>query len=123
MSQVFLLLLIDIFTTAGAQILFKKGVSQWGALDFSFSRALSLIPQILQNVWIMAGVFLFGVSFMLWLFILSKLQLNAVYPIALSSGVVITTIAAWIMFREHLLPTQILGIAIIIVGIFLLLKS
>lgn len=123
MPTVFLLLLIDILTTAGAQIFFKKGVLQWGELDFSFSRVFSLIPQIFQNIWIMLGMFLFGVSFILWLFILSKLQLNIAYPIALSSGVVITTITAWLLFKEYLLPTQLLGIAIVIVGIFLLLKN
>lgn len=123
MPLVYLLLLIDIFTTAAAQILFKKGVLEWGELDFSFSQALSLIPRIFQNVWIMSGVFLFGVSFILWLFILSRIQLNVAYPVALSSGAVITTLAAWFLFKEYLSPVQILGIAIIIAGLFLLLKS
>ena len=85
MPKVFLLLLICIISTASAQLCFKKGVLKWGGLDFSFSQALSLIPQIFQNFWIMLGVGLFGASFILWLFILSRLQLNVAYPIALSS--------------------------------------
>ncbi len=123
MPQVFLLLLISIFTTASAQICFKKGVLKWGGLDFSFSQVFSLIPRIFQNVWIMLGVFLFGISFTLWLFILSRLQLNIAYPIALSCEVIITTIAAWFLFKEYLSPIQILGIVVIIIGIFLLLKG
>ena len=123
MPKVFLLLLICIISTASAQLCFKKGVLKWGGLDFSFSQALSLIPQIFQNFWIMLGVGLFGASFILWLFILSRLQLNVAYPIALSSEVIITTVVAWFLFKEYLSPLQILGIAVIIVGIFLLLKS
>jgi len=123
MPQAFLLLLVSICVTASAQICFKKGVLKWGGLDFSFSQALSLIPKIFQNAWIMSGVFLFGISFILWLFILSRLKLNVAYPIALSSEVTITTVVAWFLFKEYLSLAQILGIAIIIVGIFLLLKS
>lgn len=123
MLQVFLLLIIDIFTTAGAQLCFKKGVLAWGKLDFSLSQVLSLIPRIFQNAWIMLGIFLFGISFILWLFILSRLQLNVAYPIALSSGVIITTLMAWLLFKEYLSLVQILGITVIIIGIFLLLKG
>lgn len=123
MAQAFLLLIISIFTTASAQLCFRKGVLKWGGLDFSFSQALSLIPKIFQNAWIMLGIFLFGTSFILWLFILSRLKLNIVYPIALSSEVIITTVVAWFLFKEYLSLIQILGIVVIIVGIFLLLKG
>lgn len=123
MPQVFLLLFICIFTTASAQLCFRKGVLKWGELDFSFSQVFSLIPQIFQNVWIMLGICLFGVSFILWLFILSRLHLNIAYPIVLSSEIIITTAAAWFLFKEYISPIQILGIVVIIVGIFLLLKG
>lgn len=122
-QQIFLLLLLDIFATASAQLFFKKGVSQWGELNFSFSRLLSLIPQIFQNVWIIAGGFSIGIGFILWLFILSRMKLNIAYPIALSSGAVITTIAAWFLFGERLSLVQILGVLVVIIGIFLLLKN
>lgn len=123
MNQVALLLFVDILTTAGAQLLFKKGVSEWGGMDFSFSQVLSLVPRIFQSVWILAGTFLFGVSFILWLFIISKIQLNVAYPIALSSTAILTSLVAWFLFKEYLSPVQIGGIAVIILGIFLLLKS
>ena len=123
MPQVFLLLIICILSTSLAQLCFKKGVLKWGELDFSLPQVFSLIPQIFQNVWIMSGVFLFGISFILWLFILSRLQLNVAYPIALSSQVIITTVAAWLLFKDYLSVIQILGIAVIIIGIFLLLRG
>lgn len=123
MPQVFFLLLADILTTASAQILFKKGVSEIGDLDFSFFQAIHLIPKIFQNIWIISGMFLFGISFVLWLFIISKIQLNVAYPIALSSTAILTTLVAWGVFKEHLSLIQLSGIAVIILGIFLLLKS
>lgn len=121
MPQVFLLLLIDIFATAAAHLCFKMEMLRIGTLHFSFSNVISLISQIFQSIWILTGVFLLGISFILWLFILSKLQLNIVYPIALSSQVIIITAASWFLFREYLSTFQIMGIAVIMVGIFLLL--
>ena len=123
MSQVFLLLLFSILTTASAQICFKRGMIDFGSLGFSTSNLLYLIPRIFQNLWLMSGIFLFGLSFLLWLFIISKLQLNVAYPIAISCEVTLVTIASWLLFKEYLSPIQILGIAVIITGIFLLLKS
>jgi len=122
MPQVFLLLLFSILTTAGAQLLFKRGMIDFGSLDFSVNNFLFLIPRIFQNLWLMAGIFLFGISFLLWLFIISKLQINIAYPIALSCEVSLVTIISYFLFREYLSPIQIVGIAVIITGIFLLLR-
>ncbi|MFH1462563.1 MAG: SMR family transporter [bacterium] len=123
MPQVFLLLLISIFITASAHLCFKKAMIAFGSLDFSLHNILFLIPRIVQNAWLILGIFLFGASFILWLFILSKLQLNIAYPIAISCEVTLVTIGAWFLFKEYISPIQILGIVVIIIGIFLLVKS
>lgn len=120
MLQFISLFAVSILTTATAQLFFKKGVLRLGELNFSLPAALSLIAQIFQNVWILMGVFLFGISFLLWLFILSKLQLNVAYPIALSCELTLASIGSWFLFKEYLSIPQIGGIILILVGIFLL---
>ncbi|MBI2042722.1 MAG: transporter [Candidatus Nealsonbacteria bacterium] len=116
----FLIILIPILTAATAQILFKKGVSELGQLDFSISGVFNLIPRILQSPWLLVGMFLFGISFLVYLFVISKLQLNVVYPIVTSSGVILISLLAWVLFKESLSILQIAGIAVIVFGIFLL---
>ena len=120
MNQIFLLLAISILATTGAELCFKKGVLKMGELQFSFSGIFSLIPQILQNLWRILGMFLLGISFLLWIFILSKLQLNIAYPIAVSLQVSLISLGAWFFFHEYLSTFQILGIIFVIAGIFLL---
>jgi len=121
--QNFLILLIPIFTITAAQLCYKKGVLGLGDLDFSLSGILNLIPQIFQNGWLIGGIILFGVSFLFYLFVLMKFQLNIAYPILVSGGLILITIASWFFFKEPLSWLQILGIIIIIFGIFLLLPK
>jgi multidrug transporter EmrE-like cation transporter len=116
MIPLYLLFAISICTTVGAHLCFKKGVLQLGQISFS----LSAIWAILQNVWILFGGFLFVISFLTWLFILSKLQLNIAYPIILSIEASLVTVASWFLFKEYLSLPQILGIILVIVGIILI---
>ena len=76
MLSVYLLFAISICTTVGAHLCFKKGVLKLGELHFSFSEVFPLIFQIIQNLWILLGIFLFSISFFTWLLIISRLQLN-----------------------------------------------
>lgn len=118
--QSYLVVLIPIIAASAAQLLLKRGLLTLGKLDFSLGNLLSLIPRILQNFWLVAGLILFGVSFLVYLFALSKYQLNIVYPIFVSAGVIIVSLSSWFFFKETLTLLQILGIVFIIFGIFLL---
>ena len=122
MPKIFFALAVSILATVSAQLFLKKGVSGLGQLSFSFHGIFSFVLKILQSGWLMAGLFLLGISFFVWIFILSKFQLNMIYPIMVSLNYSFITVAAWFLFREYISPVQILGIVIIIFGTFLVLK-
>jgi multidrug transporter EmrE-like cation transporter len=123
MYQAYLILLVSVLSTVTAQLFLKRGVLDLGNINISINSFLGLIPRILQNVWLLAGLFLYGISFFLWLFIISKIKLNTAYPIATSLNFSLIVIFSWLFLKEQLLPVQILGIAAIMFGIFLLIKS
>jgi len=117
--QGYLILIIPIVAASVAQLLFKKGVTNLGSLDFSLTGIISLIPRVFQSGWLLLGVGLFGVAFLTYLVVLSKYQLNIIYPIFVSLGIIIVSLASWFFFKETLSWLQILGIVVIILGIFL----
>lgn len=121
MPQIFLMLVASVLTTVSAQLCLKKGVAGLGDLNFSFSNIFSLIFRILQNGWLIAGLFFLGISFLIWIFVLSKFQLNVIYPVMVSLNFSLITVASWFLFKEYLSFVQILGIAVIIFGTFLVL--
>lgn len=117
MSSTLLFLIASIAITVTAQLFLKKGVLKLGQISFSSADFLGTISQAAQNIWIMAGLFLFGVGFFLWIFILSRFQLNLAYPIVVSLNFIFIAIGSWLLFQEDLSPLQIFGILIIIIGV------
>jgi len=115
-----LALLVSVITASAAQIFLKKGVLNFTDLELSFSGLLKLFTSIFQNKWLFLGSLLFIFSFIFYLFVLSKLQLNLAYPVMVSAGIVLVAIGSWIFFQEQVSQWQILGIFLIIFGIFLL---
>lgn len=115
----YLFFAISVFSTVAAHICFKKGVLKLGEINFSFSG----IFHIIQNGWILLGGGLFVISFLTWLFIISKLQLNIAYPVIISTQAILVAAASWFIFHEYLSWLQISGIIFIICGIFLLITK
>lgn len=120
MIKIILFFVASILTTAGAQLCLKRGILKLGELNFSPSGLVNLCLKVLQNVWLLSGLSLFVISFVLWLFIISKIRLNIAYPIAVSTEVSLVVVSAWLFFHEYLSPLQVLGIVIVMAGIFLI---
>lgn len=118
----FLSFIILISFSASSQILQKKGVLNLDLADlkFSVSSLFLLILSALHNYWLLGGVFLMGLTFILYLLILSRTHLGSLYPVFASGTIIFVAIASQPLFNEILSLPQILGISIIISGIFLM---
>jgi multidrug transporter EmrE-like cation transporter len=120
--QSYILLGIAIITTVLSQLLFKQGMIILGHINFSITNVLSLIVNIIKNPYLLTGLFFYGVSFLLWLIVLSKLKLSIVYPIT-SINFVLVILASYFLFGERLSIFQYSGISIIIIGVIMLAKT
>ena len=121
LMQLFFLVAVDIIALAIAQLLLKKGVLLLGMMDFSLVNLGNLILAVFKNFYILGGLFLMGVGFMFWLFILSKINLNIIYPISSSLTLVAVIIGSFLLFKENLGLLHVVGTAFIVLGIFLIL--
>lgn len=117
------LLLFSVLTASTAQIFFKKSILSFGEFDFSFSNIINLVPQALKNPWFLGGIVLFVISFLSYILVLSKMQLNVAYPIMVSAGIVLISLASWFILKEPYSQAQLIGIAVIVLGIILLLSK
>jgi drug/metabolite transporter (DMT)-like permease len=119
--QSFILLGVSIIATVLSQLLFKKGMVLAGDINFSLKNILFLIKYIITNPFLLSGIFLYGVSFILWLMVLSRLKLSMVYPIT-SLNFILVVAASYFIYNEQLTALQYGGIFLIITGIVLLAK-
>ena len=120
--MIFGLILAGVLLNAGAQLLLKAGMSQIGHFEFSLANALPVAYKVMWNLPIMTGLFLYVISVGFWLLVLSRVQVSFAYPM-LSIGYVVNALAAYYFFAEPLGSLRILGIFVIIAGVYLVAQS
>ena len=115
-------ILTGVSLNAIAQILLKKAVSHGGAIDIGMRTLIQAGTRLALNPWLWAGIACYVISLAVWLIALSRVSVNVAYPM-LSLGYVMAAILAWIVFGERLSTIQLMGIATIILGVFLLTRT
>ncbi len=115
------LILSGVFLNAFAQLALKQGALRISSLPFSIENLVPIAHQIIFSPWIIAGLFAYGLSVVLWILALSRVDVSFAYPL-LSIGYVIVAIFGWAVFNETLTPSKIIGIAVIILGVILISK-
>jgi multidrug transporter EmrE-like cation transporter len=111
-----------ILTAVASQLLLKKGISAFIFQGFSLSGIVSLIKHVITNAFLVGGVLFYGISFLLWLVVLTKTKLSFAYPIT-SINFVLVLIASYYLFGEKLAYLQYFGIMLIIVGVIVLSRG
>lgn len=116
------LILLAVVINTAAQILLKQGMNTIGYFNFNVADISSILLKVAFNPFIIGGMFCYVASVLVWLLVLSRVPVSYAYPMV-SLAYITTTIAAVIFFNETLTITRILGIFIIIAGVYLISKS
>ena len=113
------LTLISIVLGALGQVLLKIGSSciEWNGLNL-----LSSLLVLIRNLPIVAGIGLYGLSSILWIKVLSKVELSYAYPM-ISIGYVLILILSHFLFQENISFYRGLGVIFIILGVMIVAKS
>lgn len=98
------------------QLLLKSGLAL-KELGPNFANLISVIfsPKIF------AGFLLYGISSIIWLFVLKRFPLSVAYP-ALSLSYIAIILLSWRYFEEPLTLYKLLGSVLIVLGVYVLFK-
>lgn len=119
---IFSLILLGVFLNAGAQLMLKAGMTQIGEFEFSVANAVPIGMKVMANPPIITGLFMYVLSVGVWLMVLSRVQVSYAYPM-LSIGYIVNAFAAYYLFGEPLTSMRMLGIFIIIAGVYLVAQN
>ena len=119
--QSFLLILTGVLLNAVAQLALKASVRDHGAIELG-GGALPAAVQVAGEPALWLGLFCYGVSVIVWILALSRVDVSIAYPM-LSIGYIVNAFAAWALFGEALTPMRLVGIGIIVLGVFVLARS
>lgn len=118
----FAYLFAGILLNAAAQLLLKAGTNRLGLVSLVPETLPSTLWQLLTNLPIMGGLFLYGISVLTWIAGLSRVDVSIAYPL-LSLGYVVNALAAYFLFGEMITWQRALGIGIILIGVYILARS
>lgn len=116
-------LLLAIVTAAVGNLLLKGGMLRIGKLTFLGENIITEIVKIFTNPFILIGLSFYVTGFFFWLKVLSTEDLSRVYPILVSSAITAILIGSSIFFKETISFTRLVGVIVIILGIYLVFKS
>jgi multidrug transporter EmrE-like cation transporter len=114
----FALILTGVLLNAAAQLFLKAGTNTLGIVSFSTADWLPQAFRIGTNPHIIAGMFCYAFSLVVWIMALSRVPVSIAYPM-LSIGYVVSAIAAYFLFGESLGSMRWLGIGFIVIGVWL----
>ncbi len=114
------MILGSVLLNAVAQLLIRKGMLVVGTVGVSnFSQ--NVVPMLL-NPWLWGAMVSYAVSILLWMSVLSKVEVSFAYPF-LSIGYIFAAVVGYMAFNEHLFLTRIIGIIVICIGVVLISRS
>ena len=77
---------------------------------------MALIPHLITNFYIFFGATLYGMSFIVWLYVLSKAKVSYAYPF-ISLSYVVVAFMALLMLDERISLSAWIGIILIVIGV------
>ena len=118
----FALVMTGVLLNAVAQLALKASVSDTGIISLDMQSLMSSAGSLVTNLWLWVGLICYGISVVVWILALSRVDVSIAYPM-LSIGYIVNAIAASHLFNEPLGIGKVVGIGIIIVGVYVLARS
>jgi small multidrug resistance pump len=110
-----LIIALYVLATSGALVLLKLGSSAGAPVSISDGR-----PVFNINLTILAGGLFYGISFLLYMFLISKHDLGYIIPLTTAIVYILIFFASFAIFKESFTALKIVGIALIVGGVILL---
>lgn len=114
------IIIFSVFLNAGAQLFLKAGMTRVGVITASsFKNIFPIAKQVFLNPFILGGLACYAVSLVVWMGVLSRVEVNYAYPM-LSIGYIVTAICGALFFSEPLTLIRVIGIVVIMLGVVLI---
>ena len=85
---------------------------KWSALPFT-------LLTIFRNPWTITGLCFFVTSMVLWIKVISTMELSKAYP-SISLSYIIVFVFSVLLFKETVTLTKVMGILLVSIGVFFL---
>jgi multidrug transporter EmrE-like cation transporter len=109
----FLIVLLTVLTNISAQLSLRKGMMKIVLDEISVSKILI----IAKSFYVIQGLILYVISFVLYLYVLSKFEVSHIYPAITGLGFLMLLVFSSILLGETITMYKVLGIILVSIGI------
>lgn len=114
-----ILIALYVLTTSSALVVLKLGSGAGAPISFVNGKV-----HLNLNLYVASGIILYGVSFLLYMYLISRYELGYIIPIAAAFVYLLIFGASFFIFKEAFTVIKVAGIVLIVAGLILLnLKS
>ncbi|WP_338425837.1 DMT family transporter [Sphingopyxis kveilinensis] len=113
-------IILSVLMNAAAQL--ALSVALKGTTMFDTSAPLKSAMTLAFNPGIILALFIYGLSVLLWMYVLSKADVSLAYPF-LGLGFVFVAIISYLFMSEPLNAQKLIGILTVATGIVILARS
>lgn len=116
MNIAFIVLYV-IFAVTGSTLL------KYGGLEHV--KSLFTVPFVNINIsWVtLIGFICYGLSFLFYTVLLNKFDLSFISPLTVALVYILLMVTAFVIFKEPITTTKIIGCSLILIGILLMIKG
>ncbi|ARN84721.1 SMR family transporter [Candidatus Nucleicultrix amoebiphila] len=116
------LILSGVLLNSLAQLALKFGMRTVGYFEMSLVNAIPVTLKVLKSPALFFGFGCYFLSVICWMAAIARVDISYAYPMT-SLGYVITAITGYYIFQENLSPMRIMGIGVILLGVYLVSRS
>ena len=121
MKNIFLIL-SSVSLNATAQIAMRRGMLKVGEISFGDGAFFRAIPIMLSNVLLWFSLLCYGLSIIIWMAVLSRVEVSFAYAFS-SLGYVLVTVMGALLLKENISVLRIVGILVVCIGIILVARG
>ena len=123
LQNFYALLIVSVTFNVTANILLKTGVVKTGGISAETTDVITNMLKVATSPYIVIGLALYGFSFLIWLRVLTFNDLSRSYPIFATFVFLITTLGSILFLKESITILRVVGILIMLTGIFIVSRS
>lgn len=105
--MIYILFIIYVIASSSGLILFKLGATGAGFNILGFNITLKML----------LGIFCYGFSFLLWLYIVGKCNLTIAMPLSVALVNTLVIVGSCVFLNEKITLIQFIGIFVVILGV------
>ncbi|CAM5771506.1 4-amino-4-deoxy-L-arabinose-phosphoundecaprenol flippase subunit ArnE [Labrys miyagiensis] len=116
--------LVSVLLSSTAQILLKLGMSARPVQAAMANRSdlRDVIMAIAFNPLVVLGLVAFGLSAVVWLLVLARIDVSQAYP-CVALGIVLTVLAGILLLGEQIHTGRVVGLVVIVSGVILMARA